>query len=182
MSFCRDQAPAITAEMTRRTGWSVGRTSLLTRNPASAPDAYERTVMAGFNELVAVGTPVASLRESDVLGGEGDRAFRYVQAIPIGEVCLAGHGSKIRPEVKARIEQLYPSDRATGFSLGDMRGVFTLKQEAVSHGPAAGGCGFAAGPREFAGPFGSRLLKCRDRVGIQPASRRGRAGARSSAG
>jgi hypothetical protein len=105
-AFCHDQAPAIAAEITRRTGWTVGRTSLAARNPASAPDGYERTVMAGFNELIAVGTPLARLRESDILGRDGERVFRYVQAIPADAACVACHGG----------------------SVGDMLGVFTLKK------------------------------------------------------
>ena len=127
-SFCRDQVPAIAAEITRRTGWTVGRTSLHTRNPASAPDGYERTVMAGFAELIAVGTPVAALKESDVLGREGAQVFRYVQAIPAGEVCRACQGLGIATEVKAGIKDLTPDDAATGDGLGDTCGVFTLSK------------------------------------------------------
>jgi hypothetical protein len=128
VAFCRDQMPAIAAEITRRTGWTVGRTSLHTRNPAAAPDGYERTVMAGFAELIAVGTPVAALKESDVLGPEGAQVFRYVQAIPAGEVCRVCQGLGLAPEVKAGIKDLTPDDAATGDGLGATCGVFSLSK------------------------------------------------------
>jgi hypothetical protein len=128
VAFCRDQAPAIAAEIAQRTGWTIGRTSLHTRNPAAAPDGYERTVMAGFAELVAVGTPVAALKESDVLGHEGAQVFRYVQAIPAGEVCRACQGLGMASEAKAGVKDLAPDDAATGDGLGASCGVFTLSK------------------------------------------------------
>jgi len=51
-----------------------------------------------------------------------------MKAIPIQPVCLACHGEKISPEVKAELDVQYPEDRARGFNLGDISGAFTVKQ------------------------------------------------------
>ncbi len=55
--------------------------------------------------------------------------FRMVKAIPTGEICLVCHGgAEVKPEVEARLAELYPDDRARGFGPGEMRGVFTLSK------------------------------------------------------
>jgi len=51
-----------------------------------------------------------------------------MQAIPVGEPCLACHGKNLKPEVAAKIDQLYPKDQARGYDLGQLRGAFTLRR------------------------------------------------------
>ena len=65
LEVCNKQAPAIAAEVSRGSGWSVARTSLKPRNAASAPDAYERKIMEGFNARIAKGRrwPTSSARK-----------------------------------------------------------------------------------------------------------------------
>ena len=57
-----------------------------------------------------------------------DAAFTYVKAIPTGNLCVACHGSNIQPDLLAAIKALYPSDKATGFKVGDLRGAFVVKR------------------------------------------------------
>ena len=59
--------------------------------------------------------------------GEG-KTFRYMKAIPTGEVCLACHGERLNPELGQRLDELYPQDKARGFKEGDIRGAFTVSQ------------------------------------------------------
>ncbi|MDC7788178.1 DUF3365 domain-containing protein [Rhodoplanes sp. TEM] len=126
IGFCKEQAPAIAAEQSQRTGWRIARTSLKPRNPASAPDDFERAAMADFAARIAQGEAVAAqMRSATVETAEGP-LFRFVKAIPTGEPCLACHGATLKPDVAAALKQLYPEDTATGFKAGDMRGVFTL--------------------------------------------------------
>jgi hypothetical protein len=56
----------------------------------------------------------------------GQPPFRYMSAIPTQKICLGCHGKSIDPQVKAKLEALYPEDRATGFSEGDLRGAFVI--------------------------------------------------------
>ncbi|BBF94024.1 Tll0287-like domain-containing protein [Blastochloris tepida] len=128
VGFCHDEAPGIAADLSQRSGWTVRRTSLKPRNPAAAPDAYERKVMEAFNAKIAAGAPAASLKQAEIVEQDGKRVFRYMQAIPTAELCLACHGSELKPEVAAKIKELYPDDQATGFKPGDMRGAFTLSK------------------------------------------------------
>jgi hypothetical protein len=128
LEVCNKQAPAIAAEASKASGWSIARTSLKPRNAGSAPDAYERKVMEVFAERIAKGEKAADLGSAEVLTENGVKTFRFVKAIPTGQVCLTCHGETIAPELQQKITALYPQDQATGFREGDMRGVFTLKK------------------------------------------------------
>jgi hypothetical protein len=55
----------------------------------------------------------------------------YVEPILLQSPCLACHGDALAPEVAARIGELYPEDRAVGFQVGDLRGVFWVELPAA---------------------------------------------------
>ena len=42
-------------------------------------------------------------------------------------LCLSCHGSELAPDIATQITDLYPEDRAVGFEVGDLRGVFWLE-------------------------------------------------------
>lgn len=128
ISFCHDQAPQIAANISQSSGWTVGRTSLRVRNASSSPDEYETKAMEEFLDRIAKGEAVTNLVKGEIIQEKGAKVFRFVKAIPTTEVCLTCHGAKIKPEIKAKLDELYPGDKATGFGLGDMRGVFTLSK------------------------------------------------------
>ncbi len=50
-----------------------------------------------------------------------------MKAIPLQEGCLGCHGSEIKPAIAAALNEKYPNDQATGYSVGDIRGAFTLR-------------------------------------------------------
>ena len=64
----------------------------------------------------------------EAVENDGKKNFRFMKAIPTGEVCLKCHGSEMKPGIKAKLQELYPNDKATGFKLGDIRGAFTITQ------------------------------------------------------
>ena len=41
----------------------------------------------------------------------------------MGEPCLTCHGERVSDAVHEQIAELYPDDRATGFKLGEFRGL-----------------------------------------------------------
>ena len=75
------------------------------------------------------------------LGDAGDRAARvvelpdgrsgYVEPILLQPLCITCHGEVLAPEIAARIGELYPADRAVGFNVGDLRGVFWVEYTAA---------------------------------------------------
>ena len=121
---CQLLAPKITAQHSQ-TPWIMGRTALKVRNPANAPDAWEKQVLEQFVKRAAAGEALSGLTHSEIVKGE----FRMMKAIPTGEACLACHGKEINPELAAVIDQRYPQDKARGFALGELRGAFTLRRK-----------------------------------------------------
>ncbi|MGE5153767.1 MAG: DUF3365 domain-containing protein [Bdellovibrio bacteriovorus] len=129
IGVCKDRAPAIAADLAGRSGWEVGRTSLKVRNQAlNLPDAWEAGVLQSFEERKAAGEPVDTLAFGEVVETPQGKQFRFMKAIPTGEVCLACHGSQITPEVTAVLDEQYPGDQARGYALGDIRGAFSLSK------------------------------------------------------
>jgi hypothetical protein len=51
-----------------------------------------------------------------------------MKAITTEGICLACHGKTLGPAVSKKISELYPSDHATGYSVGEVRGAFSLKK------------------------------------------------------
>jgi hypothetical protein len=128
IAVCQDRAPAIAADLSERFGWEVGRTSLKTRNSDNAPDAWEQKVLADFDARRAAGEDVQPMAYAAIIKTDDVETFRFMKAIPTGEICLACHGSEITPEVAASIDERYPDDMARGYSLGDVRGAFSLSK------------------------------------------------------
>jgi hypothetical protein len=56
--------------------------------------------------------------------------FGYAEPIFLKPLCLTCHGESLAPDVAARINELYPEDRALGFETGDFRGVFWIEYPA----------------------------------------------------
>ena len=128
ISVCNLSAPAIANTYSVRNGWDVGRTSLKLRNPANAPDAWERSVLESFEERKAAGEDPAKMEHYEAVRRDGVREFRYMKAIPTAPLCLACHGESIDSITMTRLEKLYPDDQARGYQAGDIRGAFSISQ------------------------------------------------------
>ena len=131
IGVCRNVAPEIAGKLSRQMGARVARVSLKTRNPLlGTPDAWEQQMLADFDRRAAAGDKPETLEVFEVASEPAGRYFRYLKAIPVQPLCLACHGTPetIAAEVKERIAQDYPHDRATGYSLGQIRGAVTIKQ------------------------------------------------------
>ena len=128
IAVCNSAAPAITEELAAEKGWSVGRTALKLRNPANAPDPWERSVLVKFQDQIERGADVKELEVYETATQDGKPVFRYMKAIPTQKTCLTCHGQNLSEPLSKTIAEYYPDDRATGFSLGELRGAFTITQ------------------------------------------------------
>ena len=129
LDVCHTKAMMITQQHADAKGWRVARTSLKTRNPANAPDAWERSVLEKFDARRKAGEDPKTLEYHEVVEQDGKKVFRWMKAIPTAEVCLKCHGgATVAPAVEAKLKELYPTDQARGYSVGDIRGAFTITQ------------------------------------------------------
>lgn len=128
IGVCQQVAPKIAAEQSEEGDWDIGRTALRLRNPANAPDPWERATLEQFEARNAAGEDVKTMERHETISENGAVTFRYMKAIPTAELCTNCHGADLAPEVKVKLAELYPDDQATGFAVGDIRGAFTLKK------------------------------------------------------
>ncbi len=103
---------------------SIGRTSLRTRNSSNTPDDIQKQILDAWAQSEQAGTKAAPTVE-----GKGKE---YTAMIPIriaGEACLKCHGPVdiLDKEVRAKLAEAYPQDKAVGYSLGELRGAFYFK-------------------------------------------------------
>ena len=126
IEVCHAKAPAIAAEVSAQQGLQIGRVSARNRNPANAPTPWQAAVLQDFESSKAAGEDPASLTWQEIAETDDGREFRFMKAIPTAPLCLACHGEAIAPPVAEKLAELYPDDKATGFSEGDLRGAFVV--------------------------------------------------------
>jgi len=126
ISVCRDRAPAIAAKLSEESGARVGRTALAVRNPANAPDDFDRAVLDGFANALQAGGSTGPLEAAFWVNRAGVTERRYLRAIVTESLCVTCHGTSIAPELAAAIAREYPQDKATGFAPGQLRGAFKI--------------------------------------------------------
>jgi len=130
IEVCRDKAPEMARAASQRTGWGVRRASLKNRNPDGVPDAWERAALERFDAQAAAGVAGSTLETYQVVSEDGKPYFRYAKALPTQALCVQCHGAadKLSEPVKAKLQALYPNDRATGYEPGQIRGALFLKK------------------------------------------------------
>jgi hypothetical protein len=130
IEVCRDKAPAMAKAASEKSGWAIRRVSLKNRNPKAVPDAWEKAVLEDFDRRVGAGEKPTSLEKGEQVT-EGDRqVYRYMKALPTQDLCLQCHGTtdRLSPAVQAKLKELYPDDKATGYQAAEIRGAITLKK------------------------------------------------------
>ena len=94
------------------------------------PDAWEQAALEDFDRRRAAGENAAMMEKTDIVTEDGKRTLRYIKALPPQKLCLSCHGSsdQMAAEAKAKLAELYPNDKATGYSEGQVRGALTVKR------------------------------------------------------
>lgn len=98
---------------------SLLRTTLKPRNPGNAPDEIDRIVLGKLESMEEL--PSEHIEWSE-------ETARYYKPLVIQEVCLNCHGepSGFSPGLQEKLAVLYPDDQATGYGLGELRGVIRV--------------------------------------------------------
>lgn len=125
VKICSVQAPKIAKELTETSGWQVKRVSLKTRNTNATPDPWESSVLKEFEQRQQQGESPKNIAKADIVNNE----FRFMKAQGVEPLCLTCHGSNLSEEAKAALAQYYPQDKATGYTLGQIRGAFSLTKQ-----------------------------------------------------
>lgn len=129
--ICKELAPKMAGDISRRHGWKLTRVSLKVRNPLlGTADAWEQKALQDFEARAAQGEKPEMLEVAEIVQEPAGRFFRYLKAIALQPGCVACHGNseQIPDNVKTRLSEEYPHDKATGYSVGQIRGAISIKR------------------------------------------------------
>jgi hypothetical protein len=104
-------------------GLRVRRTTRGLRNRANAPDSLEEAALAWFEAEKARGGVFPSSWVQD--SGE---EVRYYRPLVMNGLCVQCHGpsESLTEDVRAALAERYPDDDATGYEVGDLRGLIRV--------------------------------------------------------
>ena len=124
MQFCNMEAMALTDVYSARYNTDVKRVSDKNRNPKNAPGEKELAVLDDFKRMLEAGEP---LSPKVVIDTEGKK--NYYAPIFTGGVCFTCHGNpkNMQPELVSAIDSLYPNDKAKGYAVDELRGIWSVK-------------------------------------------------------
>ncbi len=132
IGVCNTKAMPITQKVAVEQSMHISRVSLKNRNPANAPNEWQAAVLVDFQRQKSEGNGMGSLTWSETVSENGEQEFRFMKAIPTGKICLMCHGTEISPQIERILADLYPTDRATGYREGDLRGAFVVTRQLSS--------------------------------------------------
>lgn len=124
VDFCSTSALELTAGVAEEQGLAIKRTSMRYRNPANAPDEDETAALKHFESVLA--------ETGELPGPWVQRAsreeYRFYRPLVVAPPCLGCHGApgEIDPAVQSILDERYPDDLATGYEVGDFRGVIRV--------------------------------------------------------
>ncbi len=119
IASCHTEAPVLTAAVARD-GATIGRATRKPRNPRNAATGWQADALSQFEGVLAAGQPLAGQTFARRLPGG---RIGYAEPLVIQELCVTCHGALLAPEVHVEIAARYPDDRATGYVIGDLRGI-----------------------------------------------------------
>jgi len=130
LEFCNVEAIPLTEELARQYDTHIRRATHKPRNPANRVDTEELDVVETYIEALETGTgltPKIHRKEDHI---------RYFAPIRMGmDLCMQCHGNPgtdIDESNLNLIRSLYPDDEATGFSMGELRGIWSVNLPADS--------------------------------------------------
>lgn len=124
--YCSMNAYPLTDSLASQYDVFLKRVSNKNRNPQNVPAGVEEEVLEAFeysaNHNDKLGANVQFVRPGDTI------LYNKPIRIP-SELCLNCHGnsSQISEEVQAVLSEDYPNDKAVGYKVGDLRGMWSLK-------------------------------------------------------
>ena len=128
ISVCSTSVIPITSKIAEWDKYNVEikRTSFKFRNPDNAPDRREASVLMAF-EKTASENPKELVPQVE-FSSESPEVF-YFKPMKVGGLCINCHGSEnnLSPEVRQKLNELYPEDKATGYIPGDFRGMIRIR-------------------------------------------------------
>lgn len=123
VKFCSNHALSLTEQTGIQEGVKIRRVTLNERNPVNAPTPSERALLQEWTKKVQSGEPI----QPKLIENKKDQFTYYKPLLINNDVCLKCHGTLEAESALAKaIKETYPNDRATGYKMGDLRGMIAV--------------------------------------------------------
>lgn len=124
VEFCNTKALPLTNTYSEKYFTEVKRVSDKNRNPKNAASEKELAIMEDFRNTLKDSKP---LSPKVTIDAEGKK--HYYAPIYMGGVCLTCHGNpkNMQPELVSTLDSLYPKDKARGYAVDELRGLWSVK-------------------------------------------------------
>ena len=130
IGVCKTQAPEIAQNLSTKHQLQVARVGTRARNAVMGqPNEWQALALKQFEARLASGDKPHDIEYVQLTkSGAYDLELRYAKPIVMQAMCTACHGSteQITPSVKAKLEQMYPNDKAVDYKPGDLRGAVVV--------------------------------------------------------
>ena len=126
LQFCSTRAIPLTDSLALAQHADIKRGTDKARNPSNALTPEEDSIFTKMKSSHANGEEVMPI----IVDKDSMNIGYY--PIFIDKMCLQCHGkpeSEILPKTLQKIQNLYPKDKSTGYSVGDLRGIWVVKMD-----------------------------------------------------
>jgi mono/diheme cytochrome c family protein len=123
LEFCNERAYPLTDSMSVVKNAEIKRVTDKPRNQRNVANAEELEYLSIFKQQLA------KEFEMQPIVKESENSVHVYYPIITNSMCLQCHGKPeedIKPEVIAKLTELYPNDKATGYSLDQVRGIWSI--------------------------------------------------------
>lgn len=123
VTFCNTKAYPLTDSMATFHQVSIKRVSDKPRNPENQANKTELAHIQTFKNQLLKGEDTKPIIE------EAGKAIRFYAPIKTNEMCLQCHGKKesLSESVQSKLSELYPNDKATGYNMNEIRGIWSIE-------------------------------------------------------
>lgn len=133
IGVCHLQAPEIANRVSTENQVNVSRVGTRARNPVmGVPNDWQAKALAQFEASLARGDKPADMEYSETVAKpNGSKEFHFAKPIVMQAMCLACHGNseQISAEVKTKLGELYPNDKAINYQAGQLRGAVVMTRQ-----------------------------------------------------
>lgn len=123
LDFCNVQAVPITDSMASVHNAKIIRVSDNNRNPSNHANTQEKEYISLFQKILASGEDPKPIVVSE------NEMSRFYYPIVTNTMCLKCHGNvgqEIEEETYTKILELYPNDKAIGYDVNQVRGIWSI--------------------------------------------------------
>ena len=119
LEFCNINAIPLTDSISKKYKVTIKRVSDQYRNPDNAANPSELAVITTYKAMLAAGKMPEGLLKDGY----------YYSPIVTNAMCLQCHGTpgkEMTEQTHKKIKSLYPQDKATGYGVDELRGIFSI--------------------------------------------------------